>query len=627
MISRDRSAPVLALFFCSGATALVYEVVWSKFLSQMFGSTVYAQTVVLAAFMGGLALGNKIFGRRADRSPRPVRIYGYLEIAIGLYAFFFPTLDRLADQLFVGIGTGLADHAVLLLALKGILSAGLLLGPTILMGGTLPLLAAWLQKSSIDAGRRSARFYSVNSLGAVAGSCAAGFWLVQNFGLVAALQLTALVNVLIGALAIVIGKDIVTESAAKEEPTATGSAEVAPETLRWAGLVVALTGAVSMGLEVLSSRSLALIFGSSLQSFAIVLMAFILGIGLGSAWIASPRCQGTSSERRIVLLLCVAAAWVALLVFNIERWVDFYRIARTGLGRDDVGYVYHQLLATGIALVILGLPAACIGAVLPLMIRAVSREGAPLGAKVGSLLTWNTLGAVAGTLLTGFVLMPMAGLRNAFGILALVLALMALVVAWRRGWRAGLLGGAAVCVLVGSLFMFGGEGWRHVMSSGVFRARETTFDPTTMAMRKQHIKILFYEDAPDATVTVEQGDGIGAPAELRLEDQWQTGRRRPRRSEHSIARGASADARAPRCEGCFCSGPGLGYLGRSAVVVSGRTNRGGRKLRPGHSRIEIFCGLEPACVGRPSARACVTKTRGRCSNCIRNFTSDHHAAI
>src|SRR5256714_8684164 len=96
MQSRNREWTVLTLFFCSGATALVYEVVWSKFLSQMFGSTIYAQTVVLAAFMGGLALGNRFFGRWADGLAQPVRAYGYLEIAIGLYAFFFPTLDQAA---------------------------------------------------------------------------------------------------------------------------------------------------------------------------------------------------------------------------------------------------------------------------------------------------------------------------------------------------------------------------------------------------------------------------------------------------------------------------------------------------------------------------------------------------
>ena len=169
MQPKNRGWMVLALFFCSGFCnhALVYEVVWSKFLSQMFGSTVYAQTVVLAVFMGGLALGNRLFGKWADGLQQPVRAYGFLEIAIGVYALLFPTLDRVMDHIFVAVGTPLASKSGLLLALKGVLAAALLLGPTILMGGTLPLLAAWLQKFSTDAGQRSARFYSVNSLGAV----------------------------------------------------------------------------------------------------------------------------------------------------------------------------------------------------------------------------------------------------------------------------------------------------------------------------------------------------------------------------------------------------------------------------------------------------------------------------
>jgi spermidine synthase len=520
MQSPRRGWLILSLFFFSGMTALVYEVVWAKFLSQMFGSTIYAQTVVLAVFMGGLALGNRIFGGWSDRLRQPVRTYGFLEIAIGIYAFAYPTLDRLTDHVFVVLGTPVVEHAGLLLALKGGLSVALLLGPTLLMGGTLPLLVAWLQQSYADAGRRSARFYSVNSLGAVLGAALAGFCLVQNFGMVMTLQITASVNVIVGALAILISRKISREehdrptSVPVPEPeTAAGTAS---DTLRRAGVLVALTGAVSMGLELLASRSLALIFGSSLQSFAVVLISFILGIGLGSAWIASPRRREKPDERTIVLLLCIAAVWVTLLVFNIEQWVNFYRIARTGLGRTPVGYVYHELLTVGMALVILGLPAAWIGAVLPLMMRAASHQDAPLGAKVGALLTWNTIGAVIGTLVTGFVLMPWVGLRNAFGVLALILALVALFIALRRGWFAGAAGATGICLLTGCLFIFGSEGWRNVMSSGVFRIWETKYDPGFMALRKEHFKIPFYEDGPDATVSVEQVDGIIAPAQLGL---------------------------------------------------------------------------------------------------------------
>ncbi|MGA3283530.1 MAG: fused MFS/spermidine synthase [Verrucomicrobiota bacterium] len=517
MRTRDWGWLVLVLFFCSGATALVYEVVWSKFLSQMFGSTIYAQTVVLAAFMGGLALGNRIFGRWADRWQQPVRAYGYLEIAIGLYAFFFPAFDRAADWVFVAVGTGIAERTAWLLALKGLLSAALLLGPTILMGGTLPLLSAWLQRSSVDAGRRTALFYAINSFGAVVGAALAGFWLVQNLGMVSSLQMTALVNVIIGTTAGLLSRSRLLGRMDPNESASTVAADTtASWKWHWAGVIVAMTGAVSMGLEVLASRSLVMIFGSSLQSFAIVLIAFILGIGLGSVWIASPQWREGFSKKLIVLLLCAAAAWVTLLVFNIERWVDFYRIARTGLGRNGVGYVYNELLNTGIALVVLGVPATCIGAVLPLMIRVVSREGKWLGARVGTLLTWNTLGAVAGTLLTGFLLMPLAGLRNSFGVLALALALAALAVAWRQGWWAGMMGGAAVIGLTGCLFIFGGEGWRYVISSGAFRSHETVYSPMAMALRKQHVKILFYDDAPDATVSVEEAADAGESGERGL---------------------------------------------------------------------------------------------------------------
>lgn len=512
---------ILALFFCSGATALIYEVVWSKLLVQMFGSTVYAQTVVLAVFMGGLALGNRLLGIWADHLRNPVRIYGCLEIAVGLYAFGFMTFDDVVNRIFVAWGSPIVAHAKLLLLLNGALAAALLLGPTILMGGTLPLLAAWLQSSYADAGRRSARFYSVNSLGAVLGAALAGFYLVQTFGIVATLRIAATVNVAIGVTAILLSWWGLGQKPADADTGHPASATAGPEaalpgTLRWAGLIVATTGAVSMGFEVLASRSLAMIFGSSLQSFAVVLISFILGIGLGSAWIASPRRDGRSSERLIIVLLCLAAAWVTFLIFNIEQWVNFFVLARTGLARTPTGYIYNELLTVFISLVVLGLPAALIGAVLPLMIRAVSREDSPLGARVGLLLTWNTLGAVVGVLLTGFVVMPWVGLRNAFGVLALVLAMGALILACQRLRPAGIIVALAVCLFTGSLFVFSDTNWQYVMSSGVFRIWEKEYDPDLMAWRKRHIKIVFYRDGADATVSVERVDGIAAPPMLGL---------------------------------------------------------------------------------------------------------------
>jgi predicted membrane-bound spermidine synthase len=497
---------ILFLFFCSGATALIYEVVWSKYLALMLGSTIYAQTVVLAVFMGGLALGNRLIGARSDLLARPLAGYGCLEVAIGLYAFCYNWIYHWGDQMFVALGSRLLEHSVALLLLKGMLSVGLLILPTLLMGGTLPLLAAWLQRQSDDAGRWSARFYSINSLGAVCGACAAGFYLLPTLGLESSLQMTALANVIIGFVAIGFARREVSRASAAVAPVQTAAAAPRPSGLASVTFLVALTGGVSMGLEVLASRSLSLIFGASVQAFAIVLMAFIFGIGLGSSAVASPRLRRWRNETLIFALLLSAAAVVGVLVLGIELWVEAYRHVLTGLARTPMGYRFYQFIAAGFSMVILGLPAALIGAVLPLGIRLVSQRGADLGNQVGRLLTWNTLGAVVGVLLTGFVLMPQAGLRNAFNLLALALCVPVLVWAWTLKRKAFVTAGSLLVVGLVVSCVAAGEGWRYVLSSGVFRSRETRVDPGSVQARKKHVKILFYEDAADATVSVEEWD-------------------------------------------------------------------------------------------------------------------------
>jgi spermidine synthase len=167
-------------------------------------------------------------------------------------------------------------------------------------------------------------------------------------------------------------------------------------------------------------------------------------------------------------------------------------------------------------MVVLGLPAGMLGAVLPMLMRVVAGAGLSLGERVGRLLTWNTLGGVAGVLITGFVLMPQAGLRGAFGILALILCAVAGWAVWRSESRLAMALPGGVAALLLALLAGSGEGWRHVLSSGAFRARESEPDFSVMERRKQHVQILFYEDAPDATVTIERGDGIGSPAETGL---------------------------------------------------------------------------------------------------------------
>ena len=501
---------ILLLFFFSGVTALIYEVIWSDYLTLLFGSTVQAQTVVLAVFMGGLALGNKLFGRFADQNRRPLVIYGCLELAIGVYALFFSFIYKLANHIFIPVGSHLLNHGNWLLLLNGMLSVLLLLGPTVLMGGTLPVLAAWLQKNTTDAGRATARFYSINTLGAVCGAWLAGFLLVEWLGLRRSTEVAAVINLLVGFIAVTIGRKRMLPI---HEPRTAKPETVQPRTsvpiFRWSCVMVALTGAVSMGLEILASRCLCLIFGASLQSFAIVLMSFIFGIGIGSAVIASPRLRHWPKEITTILLLVGASLLIGLLVFYIEELATVYLYAQSGLRRTLMGYHYHEIVISLISICALGLPAAVLGSVLPLWMRAVPETSDLLGDQVGRLVTWNTLGAVVGVLLTGFVLMPTIGLRGSFTTLGLVLVAAAMLasLATRRRVAFAMAGAAGVFLVVAS--MEGGEGWRSVFSAGIFRLADV--DPSVkggspeLFFKERHksVHLLFYEDAAAATVSVE----------------------------------------------------------------------------------------------------------------------------
>ncbi|MDA7916025.1 fused MFS/spermidine synthase, partial [Verrucomicrobia bacterium] len=326
-------------------------------------------------------------------------------------------------------------------------------------------------------------------------------------GLAAAMQLAAFVNLAVGAAAIILARKYPTSSS-KSEAASTEEASPASKkkfNIRTAYIVVATTGAASMGLEVLSARSLTLVFGGSLQSFALVLMAFILGIGLGSSIIASPRFRWLKKNETTAVLMGSAALLIALYINNVESLIDTYRLIKTGLSATPMGYMMHQLLVAGCSLVFLGIPAGLLGAVLPLWIRSGtdSKDDASLASQIGTLLTWNTVGAVVGSLLMGFVLMPVFGLRISFAIAALGLALAACLLLKQTGRQEYTMAGGAVTLVILFLFVSGGERWKHILSSGVFRFRETSVREAYMDTRIAEIELVYFKDAADATVSVE----------------------------------------------------------------------------------------------------------------------------
>ena len=500
---------VLLLFFASGATALVYEVLWSKYLTIMLGSTVQAQTVVLAVFMGGLAIGNRLFGKLSMTIKNPLLGYGVMEILIGVYALFFPNIYRAADWTFVAIGSNFSTATFALLLLKLFISVALLLIPTVLMGGTLPLIASWIEKQpGFEFGARVGIFYAVNSLGAMTGAGLAGFYLIQNYGMVGTLALAATANILIGLVAGFLAKHHQFEVGAPKRTADTAAniepVETPPAAASWFAMLVALTGGVSMGLEVLSARSLALIAGGSLQAFALVLMSFILGIGLGSMIISSTQAARRYSIHMIYALLLIAASFVLFNVVFIEQGTLLYAQARYGLAPNSVGYVWHRLFLAIFSFFVLGLPAACLGSVVPLSIRLLQGSSRALGDQVGRLLTANTIGAVLGVLITGFVLMPLLGVRVAFAALAILLMVAAAFIAVMRSHKRVAV--VAMAMIASSILLvsFTGENWRYVLGSGVYRMRNIYPTKEFWKVRKATTELLYYKDSADATVAVER---------------------------------------------------------------------------------------------------------------------------
>src|SRR5438309_103934 len=240
------------LFFLSGATGLVYELLWVRLLYQAFGSTIESVTTVVAAYMGGLGLGAWLLGRRGDRHPRPAALYGRLEIAIGVFGLVSPFVLALAHRVYVSAAGALGLGGGASVALRFALAALVLLVPTTLMGGTLPVLTRAFMGTERDRLKPSLGWlYGINTLGAVAGTALAGFFLIEYVGIRGSLWATAMVNLGLGAAALALARPL--------EPVpvpALADAPAAPvagpgRTLRRLGLViggVVLVPAIGMGM-------------------------------------------------------------------------------------------------------------------------------------------------------------------------------------------------------------------------------------------------------------------------------------------------------------------------------------------------------------------------------------------
>jgi spermidine synthase len=415
-MTRGRQLAATAAFFLSGAAGLVYQVVWSRLLNEIFGISAHATTAVLATYLGGLALGSWALGRLADRTERPLRLYGLLEIGVGATAVLGAWLVRALEPAHAFAASRFASDSLVLLALRAALASAVVLPPTFLMGATLPAMTRAFVDRIGKLGRSLAFLYALNTAGAVAGSLAAGFALIRAYGLHPTLWLAVAVNVAVGAAALLLSRSAgPAERAAGEERTpAPGGASGGG---RWLLAAMALSGFASLSLEVLWTRMLVLVLGTSTYAFVTMLSSFLVGIALGSA-LARPLVDRLGSPRRAFGWLEVAIAATTLATLPLVRAVIAGGSGWTAaLGARWMGAAAGQFALSFLVMIV---PTTLIGATFPLAARIWARELDTLGGRLGQVYGANTLGNILGALAGGFVLLPVLGVQR--GIALLVLA-------------------------------------------------------------------------------------------------------------------------------------------------------------------------------------------------------------
>lgn len=502
-----RLAPWLALAtFLSGVAALVYQVLWTRELGLVFGHTVAAVSTVLATFMAGLGLGSALAAGRADRLTPAGRpwVFAGLELGIAACGLAFPLVREAAPPLGLLLQRAGDDAPALLAASRLLLSAALLLIPTLLMGATLPVLAARLAPAAARTGSAAGFLYAANAAGAVAGSLAAPLLLLPRLGVRGATAAAAVLNVA-AALVLVATRGLATGAlspppagrAKKARIQPKGEAETLGTPLVFA--VVALSGMAALADEVAWTRVLVLLIGPTAYAFAFVVAAVIAGLALGSAAAAWIRAR-----RPLAAGLAVVQFLAAFASLGVVHAVAALPLRVGELVRDNADRM-DRLLGLELAGVfaLLLAPCLCFGAAFPLAVGALAGRGEAPGRAVGRAYAWNTAGAIAGALLAGFVVLPRWGSRStllaaaAVHALAGVLALVPL-----RGARRWMLAvGAPV------LFAFAAgraASWdRELLAGGVYKyGAYRTGIPLEDELRSGDLT--YYREGALATVSVKR---------------------------------------------------------------------------------------------------------------------------
>lgn len=410
--ARERAANLLVpvLFFASGVTGLGVQVALSRLLTYVFGVSHLATATVLAAYMAGLTAGAFLAGRLSTRIQRPLRAYGLMELAVGLVMALLPTLFEYFQAAGVSLARPYAEHPLPLTLIRFAWSAVLVFLPTLLMGGTLPVLVSAF-RGSAAVRERLPVLYAVNTLGAAAGALVSGYALLPALGIDGTLYLCACINAVIAACAMGLSRQ---DSAAPAE--AGGSTQPAEQHTeendgargihpRTACLLAFGQGVVAFGLEVVWFHLLGTVIGVTTYAFSIMLTAILLGIGLGSLWTrrllrGRPGAEVYASAQLGMALALAVSLWLWDRFPDVVAWSLELRKSWSFAGREAVRFAYALLLVFPASLAMgVALPALAAAG------RGESASGGGAGRWVGALFGVNTLGTIAGALACGFLLL------------------------------------------------------------------------------------------------------------------------------------------------------------------------------------------------------------------------------
>jgi spermidine synthase len=509
---------ICVLFVLSGVAALIYQITWFKHLSYFLGNSTYAQAVVLATFMGGLAIGAWWWGQKSDESQNPLILFAWLEILIGLYCFFYMPIFEGVKDVFISIVVANewpSDSGIVLL-LKVVASALTILVPTILMGGTLPVLVKCLSERIEEVGKNVAILYFINSLGAVLGSVLAGFYLLGKFGLTVTTYVGASMDFVVGVIFLVIAvKYTIPKSENQKKNNVRKNNEPYTLSSRQFNVVLLITGVsglCAMMYEVAWLRLLIPILSSTTYSFTIILTAFITGITIGSLIIyyLLPKIKNPY----LFLGLCQAGIVISIfLSLPFYEKLPYYIWNTIGINNEEIGgyenYLNIQFLYVFLLMIV---PTIFMGMSLPVASKIAVKDVNESGKSVGNVFAVNTMGTVIGSLMAGMFFIPLVGIKHTIDIAILLNLTLACIVIF------GTLGlnkiGRVVfgVILLGTLFFYISEVKQERWASSIMLSeipRQVNRDKAPKTFKKflketsrTNTGLLYYKEGISGTIVV-----------------------------------------------------------------------------------------------------------------------------